>query len=427
MARIFSGNRTKVDRAVLDAAHTLPDDYWVLAEFDLNGRNIDWLILRPVPDERPEGACATIILTELKRTSATLDGAEHGRWRERRNGLWAELTPANMADENPWQQTLNTQGALCAWLHNHQRRFLLAPPQLYPPTAFRAWPQLLILSDPPNTIHQLPLRPQGRFGQFHYDLADWLATVRDWKPQVGLPLTTAELARLVTALGLRELAPQCPVAATPHERPVPATPAARPADPNLSWLPDFVRWATDLEARVRVLEARLAAQGAAPPCPPPASALDEARALLARSGIAPAQAHAAVSQTPATKAAKSAKEGASTAKTTTRASDPPAKTAPSVAADRPLTPEERDCITAALAALRAGDKARTFSGLFHELAQRNGGVSLKQQRYNGFRNARALLDRAVAEGLIRYGPLDAAQTPTLYFPDEAIPKGSSKQ
>src|SRR5215218_6779584 len=158
VAHIFIGNASMVDDDVLEAVKTLHDEFWVFAEFDVHRRNIDWLIIRQVPDNRPEGRFSTVILTELKRTRAILDGDDNGRWRENREGIWQELEPSNMRDANPWRQLINTVNVFRDWLYNNQRRFLTeGDGQLYPESAVKVWPNLLILSDPPDLVHRLPL------------------------------------------------------------------------------------------------------------------------------------------------------------------------------------------------------------------------------------------------------------------------------
>ena len=51
-----------------------------------------------------------------------------------------------------------------------------------------------------------------------------------------------------------------------------------------------------------------------------------------------------------------------------------------------------------------------------------GGDTFRKRKYNGFGTAKAMLDRAVKEKLIRYGPLDANKNPTIYFPQETVPQ-----
>jgi hypothetical protein len=205
VARIFYGRRDMLNSAVLEAVRTLSDDFWVLAEFDLDRRNIDWLIIRAVPDDRSEERFSTVWLTELKETSAQLSGGDYGRWTAERNGIAEEIVPANMADENYWRQTVNTVNVLRSWLYNNQRRFLALDQPEYAEAAIKAWPTLLILSKPADLLHRLPIAPANRFGAFHYDLPTWLDLLQRWDANQGLRLTADELGRLVTVLGLHEL------------------------------------------------------------------------------------------------------------------------------------------------------------------------------------------------------------------------------
>lgn len=368
MARIFYGNLDMIDQEVLEAVKSLPDEFYVLTEFDLNRRNVDWLIIRPVPDYRPASQYSTVILTELKRTSAPFRGGEMGRWEQQRNGIWEELVPTNMSDENPWRQLINTVNAVRNWLYNNQRRFVALDRPEYQEQVVRIWPNLLILGDPPDMVHRLPLQPQTRFGAFHYDLPLWLDKIRHWNPNVGLQLTAAEVEALVEALGLRSLYQPAPPAEEPQDAPDPE-PDDTAADegltapgPNgdLDWLQGFALWASGVEERLRRIEEHLAAPRR-PAAPRP------------------------------------------------------------VAVERPLADAERACIATALGTLRFMHKGRTFANLFSEMHRITGGDSFKLRNFNGYGSARAMIDQAVKEGLVRYGPPDQTGTPTVYFPDEPMP------
>src|SRR5947209_7190339 len=63
VARIFAGELSRIDQEVLAGVQRLPDDFWVFAEFHV-GRNVDWLIIRPIP-----GRPSVLIMTECKRVS----------------------------------------------------------------------------------------------------------------------------------------------------------------------------------------------------------------------------------------------------------------------------------------------------------------------------------------------------------------------
>lgn len=387
MAHIYVGNRSMVDQEVLAAVERLSDEFWVCAEFDIGRRNVDWLILREVPEERPPNRFSTVILTELKRTKAVLEGGDYGSWREQRNGVWDELQPSNMRDENPFRQLINTVNELRDWLYNNQRRFLdLDQQQLYPPALVKIWPNLLILSDQPGANHKLPLKPQNNFGAYHYDLADWFVKTQVWAPTAGLQLTAAELESLARALNLRLLptdpaavvdfaAPEWAVTTEPvdeeneeaiqeiqRSREIEAighSLAASPDDGSLAWLDGFTRWASGIEERLRRLEERV--EGLRPhPKPEPV--------------------------------------------------------------DRPLAPEERSLIQRALNNIRLTGKGRTFAVLFSEMHRLGGGgPTFKQRDFNGFGGAKAMMDQALQEGIVQYGANDPTGMPLVYLPDEAVP------
>jgi hypothetical protein len=382
VARIFVGNAAMVDEDVLEAVKTLHDEFWVFAEFDVHRRNIDWLIVRQVPDNRPEGRFSTVILTELKRTRAILDGDDNGRWRENREGIWQELEPSNMRDANPWRQLINTVNVFRDWLYNNQRRFLTeGDGQLYPESAVKVWPNLLILSDPPDLVHRLPLKPQNGYGAYHFELDEWLRRTYGWTPRDGLRLTGGELADLAHALGLTEL---------PHEArshtvfpemypaitDVPDQPATAG---SLDWIDGLSVWATGIEQRVRRLEAQLSAHAEQPPAQPPAP-----RAPAKRT----------------------------------------ARNAPPTVPDRPLSDQERELIVSAMTTLKASGKVRDFPSIFAEMHRVTGGPTFKSRNFNGYGSALAMMQRAAEEGLIKFGPLDGNGVPTLFLPEEEISNGN---
>jgi hypothetical protein len=371
-----------VDEDVLEAVKTLHDEFWVFAEFDVHRRNIDWLIIRQVPDNRPEGRFSTVILTELKRTRALLDGDDNGRWRENREGIWQELEPSNMRDANPWRQLINTVNVFRDWLYNNQRRFLTeGDGQLYPESAVKVWPNLLILSDPPDLVHRLPLKPQNGYGAYHFELDEWLRRTYGWTPRDGLRLTASELADLAHALGLSEL-PHEPRTHTvfPDTYPTPTDVPDQPATAgSLDWIDGLSVWATGIEQRVRRIEAQLNALAEQQPSPPP------------------------VPRTPAKRASR---------------------TAPPTVPDRPLDEQERELIVAAMNTLKSAGKVRDFPSVFAEMHRVIGGPTFKSRNFNGYGSALAMMQRAAEEGIVKFGPLDANSVPTLFLPDEEIPNGN---
>jgi hypothetical protein len=395
---------------VLEAVRTLDDDYWVLAEFDLDRRNIDWLVIRAVPADRPEGRFSTLYFTELKQTSAQLSGGEYGRWSVARNGIAEEIVPGNQADENYWRQTINTVNVIRYWLFNNQRRYLSLPRLEYAEAAVKVWPTLLILSEPVDLMHRLPLAPANRFGAFHYDLDVWLDTLKRWDAKQGLQLTADEIARLVAAIGLQEL-PQS-VIATRREV------VSDRASGELDWLQGFARWATGIEERLACLEARHHTQASVRKSVADlAERLERIEAEL-RDAAAKSSPKVSESIAPAMKphepVIKPETETAGPIGVATKLSG--------AKSERPLSPAEKECITTALANLRRTSKSRTMSSLFVEMNRLLGGETLRQRNYNGYGSARAMLDQATKEQIIRYGPIDGTGAPTIYFYAEVLPQ-----
>lgn len=420
MARIFYGRRDMLDEAVLEAVRQLNDDFWVLAEFDLDRRNVDWLIIRAVPDDRPAGHFSTLYLTELKRTSAQLSGGEHGRWSIERNGVATEIVPNNKADENHWQQALNVSNVVRDWLYLNQRRYRFLHLPEYGETSFKLWPTLLILSNPPDLQHRLPLKPANRFGAFHYDLGRWLAALKNWEVKDGIQLTAKELARLVDAIGLQELIQSA------------ASSQSVETQGNLDWIDGFTRWAKGIEARLSRFEDQYHVQHTVGEI---AIGLEkrlelleaELKALSAKSAMLAAQ-PAQPAAKPKKAPAKSSNTGTTVAKGAAKPPKVAAKqakvvTTPAVdPAARSLDDTEKAYFATALTNLRAGNKSRTSSMLFHELNRLMGGETLKKRKYNGYGSARKMLDRAKQEKLIRFGPADGTGMPTIYSFDETVPQ-----
>jgi hypothetical protein len=376
LAHIFAGNRSMVDEELLEAVKQLNDEFWVFAEFDVHRRNIDWLIIRQVPDNRPDGRFSTVILTELKRTRALLDGDDNGRWRECREGIWSEQEPSNMRDANPWRQLINTVNVFRDWMYNNQRRFLAeGDGHLYPESAVKVWPNLLILSDPPDLVHRLPLKPQNGYGAYHFEIDEWIRRAYGWTPRDGLRLTASELTDLAHALSLTpikyeqsaERTIKGPFSIEDELADIPALAG------TLDWIDGLSVWATGIEQRVRRIEEQLEALQENAASKPP-----ERR--LARPGPA-------MSSTP----------------------------------DRPLEQHERELITNAMTTLKSAGKNRDFPSVFAEMHRVIGGPTFKSRNFNGYGSALAMMQRAATEGLVKFGPLDGNGVPTLFLPEEEIP------
>lgn len=380
-----------VDAEVLAVVEQLPDDFWVFAEFTMGTRNVDWLVIRPVPDDAPPDLHATITVTELKRTNSVLEGGDQGPWRELKDGEWSEIVPSNKADQNYYWQLVNTCNECRDWMFSNHRRFMPAP-KTVTVHSFRPWPMLLILS-PPGVEHRLPIYPQSRYGSYHYDLQSWFNKLLAWKSREGVKMTASEAADLARILNLQAHvpspaanglahkllapaagavesfapdAPPAPPAQPPFsppvavERPEPA-PRPRPsAHPDTTWVAGFSQWVASVEARLARLEEQSARRSG------------EARPVRQEAPVVP----------------------------------------------RPLTDEERAFVIAALENLRESGRNRDFPNFFKEV-QAIIGEPLRERGYHGFGTARRFLDQAVADGIIVYGPLDNNSVPTLRFPDEA--------
>lgn len=212
MAKIYAGDTTLVDGEVMAAVERLPDDIYCFFEFTI-ARNVDLFLLRSHGE-----APAALIMTELKRTNEPLRGGLNGPW-ERLNarGDWEIFNPSSR-DCNPYQQAVHTANSLSMWLWNNQARFR-RDPEILPERAFRAWPEVLILS-PRGVAHRLPVRPDNRYGSFFRDLEQWTTALLHWQPREGVALTTAEIEALAEILGLQRLAGAAPIAAVPTSLPV---------------------------------------------------------------------------------------------------------------------------------------------------------------------------------------------------------------
>lgn len=201
MPHIFAGaDRQQIDAEVLEAFKTLPDDFWVFAEFTIS-RNIDWFIIHPNAD----GTLALIVI-ELKRTGLPLAGDINNLWKQWTPEGWRDLVLSGPYRNYYWQ-AVEAANKLKEWLWNNQRRFRLGQ-DLLTQDAFKIWPDLLILS-PQGTNHQLPLQPPNNFGKFIFTLDDCLRHITTWKSrQISLvPLVDEELLRLAEALGLEQIWP----------------------------------------------------------------------------------------------------------------------------------------------------------------------------------------------------------------------------
>jgi hypothetical protein len=256
MAHIFAGELAKIDEEVFEALKELPDEFWIFAEFNV-GRNIDWFFVRPKLNEP-----ATLILTELKRSTRPIRGTTDGFWeRLAENSEWEEL-PANGKDMNYYWQTVNGANALADWLWNFQRLYLEGP-EVLPADQFRVWPNLLLLS-PLGVQHRLPLGPTNKYGRWFYDIASWLQHVTAWNSRMGITLTPRDASNLADALQLERIwgptnvavapamaadAPQAHISDVSENYAVGAGSNSEPAA--------FISWLQQMEHRIARIEQRL--------------------------------------------------------------------------------------------------------------------------------------------------------------------------
>jgi hypothetical protein len=181
----------------------LPDDYWVFAEFSFD-RNVDWFIIREVPEGQTDIQKSAIIATEFKRLQYPLYGTSiNTPWQQRDNtGQYREIVTGNEREHNYYWQIVNTTNSLADYLWNKQRLFLDPGRGVQNAREFRIWPDLLIVGQSEGVQHMLPLRPENGYGQWWFSTREWLDHVRNWAPRVGIGLTGNEISRLARVLEL---------------------------------------------------------------------------------------------------------------------------------------------------------------------------------------------------------------------------------
>lgn len=240
MANIYIGDKSKIDQEVLAAVATLEDDFWVFAEFNSAGRNVDWFIARASTNDNP----SVLIVTELKRVNRPLKGSIDGVWeKQTEEGTWEEITTTNTRDRNYYWQAVNTANTLAEWLWNNQPLFREERPPVGSPNEFKIWPDLLLLS-PPGIVHKLPLKPQSGYGMWLFSIPKWIEQIRSWRPRHGVVLTSQDLHNLAHALDLQclDIDVSAPLPSPP--------PLSSPAESFLAWL-------NQLEERLSRVERQL--------------------------------------------------------------------------------------------------------------------------------------------------------------------------
>ncbi len=244
MARIFVGDPGKVNPQVLEKVKTLPDDFWVLAEFTVT-RNVDWLLIRPMGT-----APAMVILAETKGIKGRLRGSTNGPWQQEASpGEWTQVETPNAADVNYYFQSVNTVNALIEWLHNNAP--VIGEGTSYPWSEIRIWPDLLLMCDAPGISHLLPVGPDNKFGMWFTDPDKWIAHVEAWRPRIGPPISHRDVENLVNYLRLTPVDEG-------HPLPLPEFPWEEEAD-----IQGTQRRVRALEQRVSHLEGILAEIGRA--------------------------------------------------------------------------------------------------------------------------------------------------------------------
>ncbi len=390
MARVFAGNETLVDPDVFEAVKRLSNDYFVFAEFDIDRRNIDWLIIRAATGNGDDSPTSAAILTEMKRISAPITGTVQDEWRVERIDGSVEIVGGGQ-EKNPYWQAVAGANALRAWLWNHHRLFCddTSGGAEAHESNFSVWPDVLILPRHQQRLdHRLPVRPTNGFGMWWFDLERWLNHVETWRPNQRdrtRRYSESELVRLAALLdthevhdGRTEAAPVSPVTVAQAEPLAPFEPVSN----YFRALEDQVVTLTSRVAQLEILVDQL---------------------QLAFPDLAP-------------ETDRTASNGRNGHRD--QAEDVPrAGSAPVESAD-------------ALAEIAQGyadaGKRAVFPAVLKDLERRLG-VSLKQSNYSGLGSARAWFDQAVENGIIRYGPEDESGAPTILPGNDDLNEGNRRR
>jgi hypothetical protein len=400
MARIFAGNESLVDPEVFDAVKRLSNEFFVFAEFDIDRRNIDWLIVRAASGKGEDSSSAAI-LTELKRISAPITGTVQDEWRVERIDGTIE-TVGGGQEKNPYWQAVSAANALRAWLWNHHRLFCDdgSEPGERQESNFSVWPDVLILPRHQQHLeHRLPVRPTNGFGMWWFDLDRWLHHVMTWRPNQRdrtRRFTESELVRLAALLDTHEIYDGRTESAPPPNLEAPRPAVAASFEPVVSYFRSLDDQVAALTARVAQLETYIDQLELSFPEHLP----DQDRNGTHR------EAPAADPQ-PQPAPAKDAAQKES-----------PAKDAPAKAAGLP--PEQAEVLADIAQAYALSGRRAVFPAVLKDLERRMG-AGLKQSNYNGLGSARAWFDMAQEQGVIRYGPDDESGAPTILPAEEEAP------
>jgi hypothetical protein len=379
VARVFAGNEQLVDPEVFESVKRLSNDYFVFAEFDIDRRNIDWLIIRAATGSGDDQPSSAAILTEMKRVSAPVTGTVQDEWRVERLDGTVEVVGGGQ-EKNPYWQAVSAANALRAWLWNHHRLFCddASRSADLQESNFSVWPDVLMLPRREQRLdHRLPVRPTNGFGMWWFDLERWLNHVETWRPNQRdrtRKYSEAELLRLSELFdthevhdGRKDKTPQAPVAIAPP-------PPIAPFEPVAAYFKALEDQVAALTTRVAQLEVvvdqlELAFPEQAPDAERPVNGNGD------RNGQA------------MTIVAEPAREVA-------------------------VPDDHADALIEIARGYADAGKRAVFPAVLKDLERRLG-VSLKQSNYDGLGGARAWFDQAVERGIIRYGPEDESGAPTI--------------
>jgi hypothetical protein len=387
MARIFAGNESLVDPEVFDAVKRLSNEFFVFAEFDIDRRNIDWLIIRAATGKGEDSSSAAI-LTELKRISAPITGTVQDEWRVERIDGTIE-TVSGGQEKNPYWQAVSAANALRAWLWNHHRLYCDdgSEPNERQESNFSVWPDVLILPRHQQHIeHRLPVRPTNGFGMWWFDLDRWLHHVMTWRPNQRdrtRRFTESELVRLATLLDTHEIYDGRTESVPPPSVEAPRQALAASFEPVVSYFRSLEEQVAALTARVAQLEAYI-----------------DQLELSFPEHLPDQDRNGASRDAPAAELSAPAKE-------------PPAKASA-------LPPEQAEVLAEIAQAYALSGRRAVFPAVLKDFERRLG-TSLKQSNYNGLGSARAWFDKAQEQGVIRYGPDDESGAPTILPAEEEAP------
>lgn len=375
MARVFAGNLAMVDPDVLDAVKRLPHEFFAFAEFDIDRRNIDWLIIRATDAGKSDSPSSAAILTELKRVSAPITGTVQDEWKvERLDGSIESVSGGQ--EKNPYWQAVSAANALRSWLWNHHKLFCdeHCDSSTRQESNFSVWPDVLILPRHDQPIeHRLPVRPTNGFGMWWFELDRWAQHVLTWRPNQRdrtRRFTESELLKLAGLFNTHE------IYNSRTEGPLEVLSERAPIISGQSGLnqvfESLTNYLRDLEDQISSLTTRV-------------WELEQRHEIEERSEPQPV---AELKQAPV-----------------------PENPASNGSGQR--LPEEQAVVLAETAhAFALAGRRAVFPAVLKDIERRLG-YPLKQSDYNGLGSARAYFEQARNQGVIRFGPEDENGSPTI--------------